>query len=69
MNKQRYGIFNQPAIQSNGSIKNEARRVNVTAGDYYGTGVKNPMGKMRDSSVGFRPVSKKQLETPPKSVV
>lgn len=38
-------------------------------GDYYGTGVKNPMGRMRDSSVGFIPVSKKQLGTAPKSVV
>ena len=38
-------------------------------GDYYGTGFKNPMGKMRDVSVGFRPVTKKQLGTKPKSVV
>lgn len=38
-------------------------------GDYYGTGIKNPMGKMRDSSVGARPVSKKGLKTPPKSLV
>lgn len=38
-------------------------------GYYYGTGHKNPMGKMRDSSVGFRPVTRKQLGKPPKSVV
>lgn len=39
-------------------------------GDYYGTGFKNPVGKMRDSSYpGIRPVNKKQLKTPPKSVV
>ncbi len=38
-------------------------------GDNYGTGVKQKMGKMRSDSVGMRPVTKKQLVTPPKSLV
>ena len=38
-------------------------------GDYYGRAMKNPVGRMRDSSVGFIPVSKKQLKTPPRGVV
>jgi hypothetical protein len=38
-------------------------------GDYYGTGSKAPVGKIRDATVGFRPVSKRQLGTKPKSVV
>ena len=38
-------------------------------GRYFGTGVKNPMGRMRDDSIGYIPVTKKQLGTPPKSVV
>jgi hypothetical protein len=38
-------------------------------GMYYGTGLKNPQGKMRGDSLGYRPVSHKQLGTPPKSVV
>lgn len=38
-------------------------------GDYYGTGYKNPIGKIRSSTVGYRPVSPKQLGTPPKNVV
>jgi len=39
-------------------------------GAYYGTAIKNPMGKIRGSStVGYRPVSPHQLGTPPKSVV
>jgi hypothetical protein len=39
-------------------------------GDYYGTGFKAPIGRMRDSSYpGQMPVNKKQLKTPPKSVV
>lgn len=38
-------------------------------GSFYGTGFKNPIGRMRDSSVGYRPVNRKQLGTPPKQVV
>jgi hypothetical protein len=38
-------------------------------GDYYGTAMKNPVGHMRDASVGFRPVNAKQLGTKPRSVV
>jgi hypothetical protein len=40
-------------------------------GDYYGRASKNPMGKIRDASetVGFRPVTKRQLGTKPRSVV
>jgi hypothetical protein len=37
-------------------------------GNYYGRALKNPMGKMRDSSVGFRPVSKEILQKPPKAL-
>jgi hypothetical protein len=38
-------------------------------GYYYGRGMRNPMGKMRSDSIGYIPVSKKQLGTPPKNVV
>ena len=38
-------------------------------GIYYGRGMRNPMGRMRGDSIGYRPVSRKQLGTPPKSVV
>ena len=38
-------------------------------GDYYGRGMKNPQGRMRGDSIGYRPVSRKQLGTPPKNVV
>ena len=38
-------------------------------GFYYGTGHKNPMGRMRGDSIGYIPVSKDQLGTPPKGVV
>jgi hypothetical protein len=40
----------------------------VPAGDYYGTGVKNPMGKLRSTSLGPNPTSPKQLKKPPKSL-
>jgi hypothetical protein len=40
-------------------------------GNNYGRSSKNPMGRVRDPSgtVGYRPVSKRQLGKPPKSVV
>lgn len=36
-------------------------------GDYYGTGVKAPVGRMRDG-MGMIPVTKKGLGKPPKSL-
>ena len=50
---------------TSGRIPNES----APMGMYWGTGIKNPMGRLRDSSVGYRPVSPHQLGTPPKSVV
>lgn len=36
-------------------------------GNYYGTGVKNPVGKMREG-MGMATLSKKKLGTPPKKL-
>lgn len=36
-------------------------------GDYYGTGVRAKVGKMRDG-MGMASISKKKLGTPPKSL-
>ena len=41
----------------------------VAAGDNYGIGVKNKVGKLRGGTVGFIPVSKAKLKKPPKSTV
>ncbi len=38
----------------------------VGMGDYYGTGVKNPMGRVRDGN-GVNPVKYRNVKTPPKS--
>lgn len=39
-------------------------------GDFYGTGVKNAVGRIRDiSTPGINPVSKSKLKKPPKSIV
>jgi len=38
-------------------------------GDYYGTGIKNPIGRMRDSSPGMNPVTPIKLKKPPRSLV
>jgi len=61
------GIFNQPS-PSIGKKPKYGLSNNVAAGDHYGTGVKNPIGKMRADSMGRSPVSKKGLKTPPKSL-
>lgn len=37
-------------------------------GDYYGTGVRQPLGKMRSDSMGMVQVTPKELKTPPKSL-
>jgi hypothetical protein len=37
-------------------------------GDYYGTGVKNKIGRMRGDSPGMIPVPKSKLKKPPKSL-
>lgn len=37
-------------------------------GDHYGTGVRNPIGKIRDMSQGFNPVPKSKLKKPPRSL-
>lgn len=36
-------------------------------GDYYGTGLRNPVGKIRDV-FGSGPISKGNLKKPPKSL-
>lgn len=37
-------------------------------GDYYGTGVRNPQGKLRSKTVGMTSLNRKQLHTPPKAL-
>lgn len=40
----------------------------VGAGDFYGSGVKNPLGKLRSTSLGPNAATTKQLKKPPKSL-
>jgi len=58
-------------VNSFGKATKQAHTANTAygMGDHYGTGFKNPIGRMRGDSVGYRPVTKSQLGTPPKSVV
>lgn len=61
------GFIGSGGLASNdsGLVPNECQGM----GTYYGRGVRNPQGTVRDGTVGFLPVSKKQLGTPPTSVV
>jgi hypothetical protein len=53
------------ASNDSGLVPKESQGMGV----YYGRGMKNPMGKMRGDSIGYIPVSKERLGTPPKNVV
>ena len=53
------------ASDNSGLTPNEG----TAMGYYYGRGMKNPQGRMRSDSIGYIPVSKDKLGTPPKSVV
>jgi hypothetical protein len=72
----RVGIFNQPAKRASRGLggspwqfrpsdADQRAAPSAAAGDYYGTGFKAKIGTMRSDSVGYRPVDKKQLGTPP----
>jgi hypothetical protein len=37
-------------------------------GDHYGQGIKAKVGRMRGDSVGYVPMNKKQIKTPPRSL-
>lgn len=37
-------------------------------GDYYGTGIKAKLGRVREDTMGMMAVNPKQLKTPPKSL-
>lgn len=39
----------------------------IGMGDYYGSGIRQPIGKMRDGA-GLYPISKKGMKKPPKSL-
>lgn len=59
------GTGSRVASNDSGLLPQESQGMGI----YYGRAMKNPIGKMRSDSIGYRPVSKKQLGTPPKSVV
>ncbi len=59
------GAGSKVASNDSGLIPNESQGM----GTYWGRGMRNPMGKMRDDTLGYIPVSKKQLGTPPKNLV
>jgi hypothetical protein len=43
-----------------------ANNESLGMGDYYGTGIKAKLGKLRDTSFGF--VDPKKVKTPPKNL-
>lgn len=45
-----------------------APNTKVGMGDYYGTAIKNPRGRIREDSMGFNSLKPSQLKKPPKSL-
>jgi len=73
----KHGIFNQPIAPkqrttSKGFVAPTKEQATtgryMTAGDYYGTGFKAPIGKMRGDSTGMNPVPQKKLKVDPNSL-
>jgi hypothetical protein len=40
----------------------------IGMGDFYGTAIKQKVGRMRDNQLGYMDATPKQLKTPPKSL-
>lgn len=54
-----------------GRVKNAEAHTASTKygmGDYYGTGLRNAMGKVRDITPGINPVPPNKLKKPPKNL-
>lgn len=63
---------NQPNRAQTKYKKNEFAHTANTKygmGDNYGTGIRQKLGRVRDGTVGMAKLSKKQIGTPPKSIV
>ena len=50
------------------AIKTPPKSRKQMSGDFYGSGVKARVGRMRGDSVGYIPVTKSKLRKPPKAV-
>ena len=66
-------MFKSP-INSHASSTNKSSgdwhvsHTSMGMGDYYGSGVKNPVGKMREDSLGMNAVNPSKLKKPPRSL-
>ena len=53
----------------NASTEEVKAYTNGGMGDYYGSGIRQPVGKQRSPTVGLTPLTPKELRIPPTSVV
>jgi len=61
----KFGVFNQPSGPMKKPLKSPV--TNAPAGDYYGTGIKAKMGRVRDGT-GQVEVSPALMKKPPRSL-
>jgi len=50
------------------SVEAHTMHTKYGMGDYYGTGIKQKVGRMRDDSMGMTALPPKKLKTPPKNL-
>lgn len=43
-------------------------KTGMPMGDFYGSGIKNKIGRVRDNTAGINPVAKSKLKKPPRSL-
>lgn len=53
-------------IKSNKTAHTSNSKIGM--GDFYGSGIKNPIGRVRESMIDARPLSSKNLGKAPKSL-
>ncbi len=66
MGKPLKGAHNANTKKSSGDW--HVSNTSMGMGDYYGTGIRAKLGKMREDSMGMIEVTPKKLKTPPKSL-
>lgn len=80
MKSKKFGIFNQPIVPGDKksstpepwkfrpSMADQRAGISIGAGTFWGSGMKNPSGKLRESTVGYKPVTSSQVKIPPKTL-
>jgi hypothetical protein len=62
------GMSNQQNSNKTKSVESHCMHTKYGMGDYYGTGVKQKVGRMREDSMNYSSITSKQFGKAPKSL-